>query len=91
MSSCRIPSVLRARGVRPSERVAEKRQARGSIALTSFAMIATRSRRPHFQAVQSLFGSLVRMRMRIYDLVALRGASVCAGFGAKFDRAWSKG
>ena len=25
------------------------------------------------------------------DLVALRGASVCAGFDAKFDRAWVKG
>jgi phosphatidylserine/phosphatidylglycerophosphate/cardiolipin synthase-like enzyme len=25
------------------------------------------------------------------DLVALRGASVCAGFDAKFDRAWGKG
>jgi phosphatidylserine/phosphatidylglycerophosphate/cardiolipin synthase-like enzyme len=24
------------------------------------------------------------------DLVALRGASVCAGFEAKFDRAWGK-
>jgi phosphatidylserine/phosphatidylglycerophosphate/cardiolipin synthase-like enzyme len=24
------------------------------------------------------------------DLVALRGASVCAGFEAKFDRAWAK-
>jgi phosphatidylserine/phosphatidylglycerophosphate/cardiolipin synthase-like enzyme len=22
------------------------------------------------------------------DLVALRGASICAGFGAKFERAW---
>jgi phosphatidylserine/phosphatidylglycerophosphate/cardiolipin synthase-like enzyme len=25
------------------------------------------------------------------DLVALRGASVCAGFDAKFDRAWASG
>jgi phosphatidylserine/phosphatidylglycerophosphate/cardiolipin synthase-like enzyme len=24
------------------------------------------------------------------DLVALRGASVCAGFDAKFDRAWTR-
>jgi phosphatidylserine/phosphatidylglycerophosphate/cardiolipin synthase-like enzyme len=24
------------------------------------------------------------------DLVALRGASVCAGFDAKFDRAWGR-
>ena len=24
------------------------------------------------------------------DLVALRGASVCAGFDAKFDRAWAR-
>jgi hypothetical protein len=24
------------------------------------------------------------------DLVALRGASVCAGFEAKFDRAWAR-
>jgi phosphatidylserine/phosphatidylglycerophosphate/cardiolipin synthase-like enzyme len=24
------------------------------------------------------------------DLVALRGASVCTGFDAKFDRAWAK-
>jgi hypothetical protein len=25
------------------------------------------------------------------DLVALRGESVCAGFDAKFDRAWGRG
>jgi hypothetical protein len=25
------------------------------------------------------------------DLVALRGANVCAGFEAKFDRAWARG
>ena len=24
------------------------------------------------------------------DLVALRGAAVCAGFDAKFDRAWAR-
>jgi hypothetical protein len=35
-------------------------------------------RRPHWETRQD------------NDLVALRGANICAGFDAKFDRAWSK-